>query len=166
MAWPILVKAADTVAIPELDERISEAAKNGRYAKALRLQEVLGAQTEAAETKLDGKPGPATAHALSDAAWYALFAREFTKALTATDRARALRPDDLEIETNWAHTLLFLGRGEAAKAVYLAHKGKPVSVGAGKLWERVIGEDFAEFRKAGLTHPMMADIEKELGISH
>jgi hypothetical protein len=28
-----------------------------------------------------------------------------------------------------------------------------------------IAEDFAEFRKAGLTHPMMADIEKELGIS-
>jgi hypothetical protein len=26
-------------------------------------------------------------------------------------------------------------------------------------------ESFAEFRKAGLTHPMMADIEKELGVS-
>jgi hypothetical protein len=24
---------------------------------------------------------------------------------------------------------------------------------------------FAEFRKAGFTHPMMADIEKELGVS-
>ena len=35
----------------------------------------------------------------------------------------------------------------------------------GQLWERVIVEDFAEFRKAGLTHPMMADIEKELGVS-
>jgi hypothetical protein len=33
------------------------------------------------------------------------------------------------------------------------------------LWEQVIAEDFAEFRKAGLTHPMMADIEKELGVS-
>ena len=34
-----------------------------------------------------------------------------------------------------------------------------------RLWERVIGQDFAEFRKAGLTNPMMADLEKELGIS-
>jgi hypothetical protein len=34
-----------------------------------------------------------------------------------------------------------------------------------KLWEQVIAHDFAAFRKAGLTHPMMADIEKELGIS-
>jgi hypothetical protein len=31
--------------------------------------------------------------------------------------------------------------------------------------ERVIVEDFAQFRKAGLKHPMMADIEKELGVS-
>jgi hypothetical protein len=34
-----------------------------------------------------------------------------------------------------------------------------------RLGERVVAEDFAEFRKAGLTHPMMADIEKELGVS-
>jgi hypothetical protein len=33
-----------------------------------------------------------------------------------------------------------------------------------RLWERVIGQDFAAFRKAGLTPPMMDDIEKELGI--
>jgi len=26
-------------------------------------------------------------------------------------------------------------------------------------------EDFAEFRKAGLTHPMMGDIERQLGVS-
>ena len=34
-----------------------------------------------------------------------------------------------------------------------------------RLWERVLVEDFAEFRKTGLTHPMMADIEKDLDIS-
>jgi hypothetical protein len=60
---------------------------------------------------------------------------------------------------------MFLERGEEAKALYLAHKGEPVSGQDGELWERVIVEDFAELRKAGLTHPMMADIEKELGVS-
>jgi hypothetical protein len=50
------------------------------------------------------------------------------------------------------------------KALYLAHKGE-VFDQSGKSWESVIGQDFAEFRKAGLTHPMMVDIEKELGIS-
>jgi hypothetical protein len=58
---------------------------------------------------------------------------------------------------------MFMGHGKESKARYLAHKGKPLS--DGKPWERVIAEDFAEFRKAGITHPMMADIEKELGVS-
>ena len=97
--------------------------------------------------------------------WYALFARDFTKALTAADSAHALLPDDLSIETNRAHALMFLERGEDCKALYLAYKGKPMSEQDARLWEHVIVKDFAEFRKAGLTHPMMADIEKELGVS-
>jgi hypothetical protein len=42
---------------------------------------------------------------------------------------------------------------------------KSVSSKTIKSREHDIVEDFAELRKAGLTHPMMADIEKELGIS-
>jgi hypothetical protein len=106
-----------------------------------------------------------TAGTLSTVAWLALFAGEFPKALTVADRSHALFPDDLGIEINRAHALMFLGRGEDAKALYLAHKGKPISGPDGKLWEHVIAEDFVELRKAGLTHPMMADIEKELGVS-
>jgi hypothetical protein len=75
------------------------------------------------------------------------------------------RRDDLTIDTNRAYALMFLGREEESKALYFAHKGKPMSEQYGTLWERAIAEDFAAFRKAGLTHPMMADIEKELGIS-
>ena len=117
------------------------------------------------ETKREGKPGEVTAQALNGVAWHALFAREFTKALTVADRAHALLPDDLTIDANRAHALMFLKRGEECKALYLAYKGKPISGQDGQLWERVIVEDFTEFRKAGLTHPMMADIEKELGVS-
>jgi hypothetical protein len=102
---------------------------------------------------------------LEGVAWRALLAREFTKASSVADRARALLPDDLSIETNRAHALMFLGHREEAKALYLAHKGKPLPGQHGRLWERAIAQDFAEFRKAGLTHPMMADIEKELGVS-
>jgi TPR repeat protein len=144
---------------------IREAAGTGRYAEALQLQEALTAKVEALETKREGKPGEETAQALMSVAWRALFAREFTKAFTVADRAHALLPDDRGIETNRAHALMFQRRGKESKALYLAHKGKPVSGQNGKLWERVIVEDFAEFRKAGLTHPMMADIERELGVS-
>jgi len=68
-----------------------------------------------------------------------------------------------------------MGHDEEAKALYLAHKGevirpelefdRPDIKSDNKLWERVIADDFAAFRKEGLTSPMMADIEKELGIS-
>ena len=144
---------------------ISEAFGAGRYGEALRLQEALVVKVEAAEREREGKPGEETAQALNSVAWYALFAREFTKALTVADRAHALLPDDIEFEINRAHALMFLGRGEDCKALYLAYKGKPISGPDGQLWERVIVEDFAEFRKAGLTHPMMAEIETELGVS-
>jgi hypothetical protein len=60
---------------------------------------------------------------------------------------------------------MFMRHDEEAKALYLAHKKESVSGEINKLWEQIIAEDFAEFRKAGLTNPMMADIEKELGIS-
>ena len=39
--------------------------------------------------------------------------------------ARALLPDNLMIETNWAQALMFLEKGEESRALYLAYKGKP-----------------------------------------
>ena len=144
---------------------IREAFGAERYAEALQLQEALAAKVEAAEIKRDGQYGKDTAQALNEVTWYALFARDFTKALAVAERAHAFIPDDHWFEISRAHALMFLERGEEAQALYLAYKGKPVSEQDAKLWERVIAEDFAEFRKAGLTHPMMADIEKALGVS-
>jgi predicted Zn-dependent protease len=125
----------------------------------------LAAKKEAAETKREGKPGKETAEALNEVAWYALLARDFAKALTAADRAHALLAENLSIETNRAHALMFLGRDDESEALYLAHKGERMSAEDARLWDRVIAKDFADLRKAGLTHPMMADIEQKLGVS-
>jgi TPR repeat protein len=152
----------DASATALVEQLIQEVAEAGRYRDALQLQEALAVKVEEAETKREGKPGAATARALQVLAWYALFVREFTRALTVSDRAHALLPDHLGIETNRAHALMFLGREEDCKALYLTHKGKLFS---GRLWEQIIVQDFAEFRATDLTHPMMADIEKELGVS-
>jgi TPR repeat protein len=145
--------------------QIHEAVSAGRYDEALRLEEALAAKVEAEETKREGKPGEQTAEDLTTVIWYALFAKNFTKALTVADRAHTLFPNNLTIETNRAHALMFMGHDEEAKALYLADRGKAVSEVDNKLWEQAIAEDFAKFRKAALTHPMMADVEKELGIS-
>jgi hypothetical protein len=144
---------------------IREAVAKGRYPEALQLQEALASAEEKVETKREGKPGKETASSLIEVAWRALFAKQFPKALAVANRAHALLPENLLSETDRAHALMFLGQREEAKALYLAHKGKPVSQADKKLWEQAIADDFFEFRKAGLTSPMMADIEKELGIS-
>ena len=60
---------------------------------------------------------------------------------------------------------MFTGHDKEAKELDLVYKGQRMSGEDDRLWERVIAQDFAAFRKAGLTNPMMADIEKELGIS-
>jgi TPR repeat protein len=162
----------DASAMMALDQlSIREAATAGQYDEALRLEEAFATKVEAEETKRDGKPGEQVATELSQVEWYALFAKQFTKALTVADRAHTLFPTNLLIETNRAHALMFVGREDEAKALYLAHKGELVSGAANGegaadiLWEQGVADDFAEFRKAGLTHPMMAAVEKELGIS-
>ena len=53
---------------------------------------------------------------------------------------------------------MFLGRVDAARALYLQYRGTK-KVMNGKSWETVILEDFADLRKAGLTHPLMGEIE-------
>jgi hypothetical protein len=61
---------------------------------------------------------------------------------------------------------MFEGRVEEAKALYLAYKEEVIVLKRrNRLWEQVIAGDFAEFRKACVTHPMIADVEKGLGIS-
>jgi hypothetical protein len=47
------------------------------------------------------------------------------KALTVANRAHALLPENLTIETNRAHALMFLGNGEeCCKAFYLSYKAR------------------------------------------
>ena len=87
-----------------------------------------------------------------------VIARDFADALEAADEAIALAPDKIWIYTNRAHALMFLGWIDEARALYLQYRGKPNVVGD-KPWEGAILADFAELRKAGLTHPLMDEIE-------
>jgi hypothetical protein len=55
---------------------------------------------------------------------------------------------------------MFVGRADEAKALYLRYRGEK-NVQNGKPWDTIVLEDFAELRKAGLTHPLMDEIEKQ-----
>lgn len=133
------------------------------YRAALAVHERSAADEERRETGEKGKPGPVTAWVLEGVAKAALFAREFAKALPAAERSLSLAPGNRKVAAYRAHALMLLDRADEAKAAYLAHKGQPVD--ANKTWEQAVSDGFASLRRAGLTHPMMAEIEKLLGLS-
>ena len=95
---------------------------------------------------------------IGSVAYYGLMARDFTTALEAADQAIALAPDQLWLSTNRAHALMFLNHIDEARALYLKYRGRTLQ--DGKRWEAVILEDFADLRKAGLTNPLMDEIQK------
>jgi tetratricopeptide (TPR) repeat protein/Zn-dependent protease len=132
------------------------------YRMALALSEKLASDHESKEvSKRGGKPGPDTAWGLQMVSKGALYARDFPKALAAAERSLSLAPGNRQVEAYRAHALLLLGQADAAKEAYLAHKGQPAL--AGKTWEQIVSEGLASLRRAGIMHPMLAEIEKLLG---
>ncbi|MGC1349688.1 MAG: hypothetical protein WA858_07895, partial [Xanthobacteraceae bacterium] len=73
--------------------------------------------------------------------------------------AISLAPEEIWLYANRAHALMFVGRTDEARALYLKYRGRK-DVFEGKSWETVVQEDFAELRKAGLNDPLMDTIEK------
>jgi WD40 repeat protein/tetratricopeptide (TPR) repeat protein len=128
------------------------------YRDVLAIRENLAAGVEREETAAKGKPGVATANELGGLAWYALFARNFDEVLVTSRRAAELAPDLIWIRTNLAHALMFLNRTDEARSVYFEFRGKKTL--KGEVWEALVLEDFATFRKAGLVNPLMDEIEK------
>jgi tetratricopeptide (TPR) repeat protein len=93
---------------------------------------------------------------LSEVAHKFLIVHDFAKALDAAEEAISLAPDSAnktKMYANRAHALMFLARVDEARGLYLQYRGtKNVQ---GESWEGVILDDFAELRKAALTHPLM-----------
>ena len=83
---------------------------------------------------------------------------DFARALEVADQAISLAPNTIWLYTNRAHALMFLGRVDEARSIYLQYRGEK-NVRNGKSWETVVLERFAELRKVGLTHPLMDEVE-------
>jgi TPR repeat protein len=131
----------------------------GHYDEAFKAANDSVIAADALETKTLHKPGGLTAEALAKLSWYGLFARQYARALDGSERAIKLNPNNLVPVATQAHALMLLGRIDEAKAIYLAHRGETLK---NKKWEQVISEDFAQLRQAGITQPMMAEIETTL----
>jgi tetratricopeptide (TPR) repeat protein len=135
------------------------------YTRAIDLQQALLQSTEKDEIQEKNRPGLATAIRLLGLSWYQLFAKQFQAALETSDRAMALAPDQIIFASNKAHALMFLGRADEARTLYLKYKGQ--SAGLRRLlWEDEIRKDFTKMETAGLTHPQMARIRAVFSSAH
>jgi tetratricopeptide (TPR) repeat protein/CHAT domain-containing protein len=146
-----------------LQRQAQQLGQAGKYTEALALKRRLAIEIEKAETASAAKPGAKTLSALQGVAWYALLAHDFRTALAASNRAHALAPSNLHVETNRAHALLLLGRVHEARALYRAYKGKPMSLTSDQLWEDVIADDIEALAKAGVDQRALKDVNVELG---
>lgn len=88
--------------------------------------------------------------------WYSLFARDFRGALTASEAGRRVAPDDIRLDTNRAHALLFLNRLTEAESLYRRHSGRRMANDT--LWDDVILDDLRQLEEAGLTHRAMSRV--------
>lgn len=132
----------------------------GHFDKSFEYSKKAVELSEAWDKQYSDKPNEYTSTSLVSLSFHAIFARQYNTALDAATRAIDLNPAKLEPYTNRAHALMFLGRADEAKTAYLAHRGEKM----GKHdWNYYIADDFKQFRAAGITHPLMADIERELG---
>jgi TPR repeat protein len=143
---------------------IEELRFNGSLAEAFKRQQDLRARTEAEEIKATGKADYKTASDIETEARLALEMRDFAKALEMADSAAARLEDGLAPHLQRAHALMFLGRADEAKAIHLARKGQTISGRSYQGWVFCVEEDFARFRKAQITHPLMDEIEREFGL--
>jgi hypothetical protein len=130
-----------------------------QFREALLVTEGLAARSEREEVDAKGAAGAATAAALGNVAWYALFAREFDEALRTSRRGAALAPDLVWIKTNLAHALIFLSRTDEARTIFLQNRGKRPFTDSDTDWEHSVIEDFAAFRTVKLSNPLMDEIE-------
>jgi tetratricopeptide (TPR) repeat protein len=96
---------------------------------------------------------------IGELAYALVLARDYTRALEASDLIISIASDQIRLYANRAHALMFLARVDEGRALYLQYRGKK-NVANDKSWETVVLEDFAELRRAGLTHPLMDEIEK------
>lgn len=98
--------------------------------------------------------------AIGDLSWDLVVARDFATALMAADLAISASPNTTWMQGHRAHALMFLGRVDEAREIYMAYRGQGGS--SGRNWNAEVRRDFNTLRKEGLETPLMAEVEAGL----
>jgi predicted Zn-dependent protease len=87
----------------------------------------------------------------------------FPTALECAEELLAVAPEQYWLHAIKAHALMFLNHDDEAQDLYLRYERYRDGKATPELtWKTVILEDFAKMRNAGLSHPLMDEIEQEL----
>jgi tetratricopeptide (TPR) repeat protein len=95
---------------------------------------------------------------IGNVAFRHLLARQFDGALKAVDHGLAATAGVPQLRIQRAHALMFLERIDEAREIYLGLCD--LKVDADATGAQRISQDFATMRRAGLTHPLMEELEK------
>jgi serine/threonine protein kinase/tetratricopeptide (TPR) repeat protein len=122
--------------------------KEGKHAEAIEMAQKTVALAQGIK---DDQPRlKALVDAYEALSWDQLVAKDFSGALTSAETGHQLDNTNLDLDSNRAHALLFLGRVPEAETLYLSHRGEKMS--NGKTWNQVILEGFNTLTKAGVTN--------------
>ena len=100
--------------------------------------------------------------AYGDAGWNAILAGLPADALPHIEAALSINPDTPWNTVNLAHAYLFMGRYADALKLYNSVRDRNRGDDGKRTYANEIRDDFAIFRRLGLTRPEMARAEKEL----
>jgi tetratricopeptide (TPR) repeat protein len=134
--------------------------KSGQAAEAMETAEQQLFATSLSSDSDAGK-NQRVARALGALCWTALFADNLPRAVWAGEQALALDPGLRFARINYAHALMLSGDRAAARKIYL--DGIAEGGDAAADWRKMIRKDFADLAARKITHPMMTEIEKEIG---
>jgi tetratricopeptide (TPR) repeat protein len=94
--------------------------------------------------------------------WYYLFERQFVQAEKAARKALELDSTQQWVNTNLAHALLFQGKFDEAKKIYLSMKDKVYEEDETKKYKDIFLADLKELEEAGITNKDVEKIRKLL----
>jgi TIR domain len=96
---------------------------------------------------------------IGDVALYFLSKKKFADALSAADLGISLSPDELWIYAAKGCALMLLDRTDEAREIFLKYLDRQNADGD-KSWQAVVIDYFNDLRSAGLTAPLMDEIQK------
>ena len=161
-AWLDAKRAGQNPAYPVAGQQVAagadEAFQAGRFEEAMKLQGVLADTFSQATTSVPGGEPATAAWVFAHLSRYALFSKDYAKALSAADRAIELQAEkfllvgtpDINAYMNKAHALMFLGRADEALALHRKWRGHKNRCGwryrqaHSKYWQRRQGRNHAD----------------------